>query len=418
MSKQRKVAVIGGGAAGLMAAVTAAKNGAQVTIFERNEKIGKKILATGNGKCNFSNEDLSVNHYAGSLKDKFQSVYEQFPRESLKKYFMENGMLIRDKKGYLYPNTEQAATVVDFFLEQTKIYGIKTITDCCIRPKDIIQTKNGFQITIRQNKKEVFDSVILTTGGVAAPKTGSDGIGFDIAKQFGHKIIPVIPSLVQLYTNDENAKALAGVRADADIELLVDNKPVCEEYGELQLTNYGVSGIPIFQLSRYAGYALREHKKVQVVIDFLREYQEEALVEQLKKQWKNYQSLQALQKITKESFFHGFINKKITMVILKKCNMKPTDTIENLTEKDMVRFVQFCKAYVCEITKTNSFEQAQVSAGGIPSNEVNEDLSSKFVKGLYFAGEILDLDGRCGGYNLQWAFSSGYCAGMHASGIL
>ncbi len=419
MKQAKRVGIIGGGAAGLMAAVNAAKHGAKVTVFERNDKIGKKILATGNGKCNFTNENMALEFYEGSVKEIFSIIYEQFNKDDLKNLFLLNGVLIKDKNGYLYPNTEQAATVVDLFRNLLDFYGIEVVLETVIKPENVSIQKGVIHIDLDGKlckRNFVFDSLIITCGGAASPKTGSDGSGFDIAKSFGHKIVPVVPALVQLKCSDGFCKALAGVRSDAKLSMYIDGELAVEESGELQLTDYGISGIPVFQISRHASYALRAKKQVSVSVDFLKDYDEKALLDSLVAKWELYQkNPEILKKTTYEAFFHGLVNKKITMVFLKECGFKPTESIKDLSKGKLRDFVKKCKHFVFHVNGTNSFEQAQVSAGGIGVSEVNQNLSSKKVKNVYFAGEILDIDGKCGGYNLQWAFSSGAVAGKHGA---
>lgn len=418
MNRRRRVGIIGGGPAGLMAAVIAAQNGADVTIFERNDRIGKKILATGNGKCNYSNEYLTTDFYEGSVKEIFRDVFSQYDNRWIKSFLKSNGVLTKEKNGYLYPNTEQASTMVDLFRNLICAHQIEVIYGQCITPKQILTDEKVFRICLLNRRNYEYDSLIICTGGMAAPKTGSDGNGFLLAKHFGHHIVECVPALVQLRCSNLSCKALAGVRADARLDLYIDDSLKTTEAGELQLTDYGISGIPVFQLSRHVGYALKEQEKVKVAADFLKDYEKKELVTWLsdkRNRMRAEVSSDALTDMTYEDFFNGIVHKKITHVLLKECGFKPTESVNTLSNNKIKDFVTKAKHYEFYVTATNSFEQAQVSAGGIPVSEINPDLSSKFQKRLYFAGEILDIDGKCGGYNLQWAFSSGAVAGKHAA---
>ena len=406
-----KIAVIGGGASGLMAAVTAADAGADVTVYERNDRVGKKILATGNGKCNFSNRQMSIEQYYGSDLSIPAKILRDFTPEDVVRFFERAGMLSREKSGYLYPYSEQASTVLDIFRILLKKKQIRTVTDTMVSS---IRQKNGMLTVLSKTEngtaKESYDRVIVCCGGKAAPKTGSDGNGFSLLSALGHTVVPVVPALVQLKAKETFLKSISGVRAECRLTLFINGKKAGDESGEMQFTDYGISGIVTFQLSRLASYAVAEGKKTEAYIDLFPRMSEDTFAQTMREREKNGSGA-----MTAEEFFTGLLNKKITQLFLKLSGIASDTPLKKITPEKKARFYAYCKKFPVTITGTNSFDQAQVSAGGVPFSEVNAQLASKKVSGLYLAGEILDIDGKCGGYNLHWAWSSGYTAGKQAA---
>lgn len=406
-----KIAVIGGGASGLMAAVTAADAGADVTVYERNDRVGKKILATGNGKCNFSNRQMSIEQYYGSDLSIPAKILKDFTPEDAVRFFERAGMLSREKNGYLYPYSEQASTVPDIFRILLKKKQIRTVSEHLVSG---IREKNGMLTVISKTEnetaKESFDRVIVCCGGKAAPKTGSDGNGFSLLSALGHTVVPVVPALVQLKAKETFLKSISGVRAECCLTLLLNGKKAGEESGEMQFTDYGISGIVTFQLSRLASYAVAAGKKTEAYIDLFPRMSRETFERTMREREKNGSGA-----MTAEEFFTGLLNKKVTQLFLKLSGIAPDTPLKKVPPEKKAQFYSYCKKFAVTITGTNSFDQAQVSAGGVPFSEVNAQLASKKVPGLYLAGEILDIDGKCGGYNLHWAWASGYTAGKHAA---
>lgn len=406
---RKSIAVIGGGASGIMAAIAAANHGAQVTLYERNEQIGKKLLATGNGKCNFSNRQLSTDNYYGGDRNLISHILEQFDGDAVVAFFEDAGMLVKEKNGYLYPATQQAVTVLEILCMQLSKERVSIRLGQKVSrviPDDVTD-----KLLIRVGKmEEIYDRVIITCGGYAAPKTGSDGTGCYLAKELGHKIEPVVPALVQLRCGENYMKEIAGVRADARIKLLVDGKEIASETGELQLTDYGISGIVVFQISRIAAYALQENKKVSVHINFLPDFTEEEFAIRMDKRLHNAQDDQ-----TVEDFFTGMLNKKLLRLFIRLAGLKETEKYKFAEPKKLQKVFALCSQLPLTITATNSFDNAQTTAGGVSLLEVTSTLESMLHKGIYFAGEVLDVDGKCGGYNLQWAWASGYVAGSNAA---
>lgn len=405
----KRIAVIGGGAAGMTAAIRAAQAGAQVAIYERNDRVGKKILSTGNGKCNFSNEKMSADCYYGSGTALVDVIYGIFGVRETKEFFVSLGMQIKDRDGYLYPASGQASTVLDVLRYELERLAVRVHTGQQVI--DIAVEQSGFIIETHDRGREKYDAVILACGGKAAPKTGSDGQGFLLAKKLGHKIIPTVPALVALRCEEDFYKRTAGVRCDAKLTLHIDGQPVRTEQGELQWTDYGISGIPVFQLSREAAYALQEHKTVTVKIALMPELCEDD--GSYSRFWAERWERQGGQSM--EQFVTGLVNKKLGLLLLKIAGIKETEKAGDIAPSRRKRLEELYCSFNVKVNGTNTYDQAQVCAGGIDCREVTETLESRIIPGLYFAGEILDIDGICGGYNLQWAWSSGTVAGQAAA---
>lgn len=401
----RKIAVVGGGPAGMTAAIRAAEAGAFVTLYEGNDRVGKKILSTGNGRCNFSNERMGAQYYHGSSPSLTKHILERFGTDWVVAFFEKLGMRVRSRDGYLYPASDQASTVLDLLRYELDrrhitVHTGKRITEIC--------PQNGKFALMPE--KISYDAVILACGGCAAPETGSDGNGFALAKKLGHRIIPPVPALCALRCRETFYKQVAGVRCDAEVTLLVEGQETASERGELQLTDYGLSGIPVFQVSRHAAKALREKKQVTVRVSFLPDLDEEACEAFF------LNRLAASQKDEMIVFLTGIVNKKINSLLLKLAGIRETERAGDVGAAAFARLWHLYHGLETEIVDTNGFDRAQVCAGGVDCSEVTEHLMSKKLPGLYFAGEILDVDGICGGYNLQWAFASGAAAGEAAAG--
>ena len=406
--KRKKVGIIGGGAAGMAAAITAARQGAEVTVLERNDRVGKKILMTGNGKCNLGNYQLSPEQYYGRNAEWIDQALKRFGTEDTVSFFQGLGLLVKSKAGYLYPACEQAAVVLDVLRYEMQSLGVSVINECKIN--HIEKEEDSGQILVSDgNRKFVFDAVILACGSKAAPKTGSDGSGYKLARKLGHSLIPTVPALVQLKCREDYLKGVAGVRADGEIKVYRGKECVATERGELQLTEYGISGIPVFQISRIVNYILREESEVRVVIDLLPDYDKDA-----------YEAMCTGRALlqngrTVEEFFTGMLNKKLMQLFIKMAGLKGNMPVEQADKKALTHVYELCREWQLHVTGSNPYENAQVCAGGVDTAEITENMESKLVPGVYFVGEIMDVDGKCGGYNLQWAWCSGTIAGCAAA---
>jgi len=407
--KNVKVGVIGGGAAGMMAAIIAASQGAEVTILERGERLGKKILMTGNGKCNLGNLYLCEDMYYGGSREFIADSLKKFDTDDTICFFHGLGLMLKNKNGYLYPASEQAAVVLDVLRNELKVLGVTVITECKINK---IEKREDGRIAVFDgsgaNTSFVFDKVILACGSKAAPKTGSDGSGFKLAKQLGHSIVPTVPALVQLKCAEDYLKAVAGVRAEGRLEVRQDGECVASETGEIQFTEYGISGIPVFQISRVVNYILRDGKEPEIILNLMPDYGEEEFMQLVMRRM----LLQTDR--TVEEFFTGMLNKKLMSLFIKLAGLKHNAPIEEASDAEKMQVYELCREWKLHVTGSNPYDNAQVCAGGVNLSEVTQTMESRKVPGVYFAGEILDVDGKCGGYNLQWAWSSGYLAGKAA----
>lgn len=413
----RRIAVVGGGAAGMMAAIQAARMGAEVTVYEQNDRVGKKILSTGNGKCNFTNELMGADYYYGSGKALVDTIYKSFGVAEIKNFFEGLGMRIKNRDGYLYPASEQASTVLDVLRYELERLRVTIHTEQKV--DGIVRQQDMLIVETTGHEKSKYNAVILACGGKAAPKTGSDGAGFILAEKMGHRIVPAVPALTALRCKEDFYKRTAGVRCDAELTLQIDGHPLNSERGELQWTDYGISGIPVFQLSREAAYALRDGKEVTVKINLLPDFAKNsgnvgnANSTSYEAFWAGRWANQGRQ--TMEQFVTGIVNKKIGLLFLKLAGIKEAETADRVSGQCRKKLETLFCSFTVTVIGTNSFDQAQVCAGGIDCREVSEVLESCIVPGLFFAGEILDIDGICGGYNLQWAWSSGSVAGQAAA---
>ena len=404
----RRIVVIGGGAAGMMAAIWAATDGAQVTIVEHKERIGKKLLSTGNGRCNFTNSYQAPSCYRSDNADFAWETVQRFDYRKVCAFFEQIGVYPKERNGYYYPYSDQASSVLDALRMELNRLRIRVLTgqDC----RKIIPKKQGFRVELSQETLSC-DAVILAAGSKAAPVTGSDGSGYGLAKELGHRILPVLPALVQLKCEESFFKSIGGVRVQGKVSVYGDGRLLSSDVGEIQLTAYGISGIPVFQVSRYASKALYDKKEVTAEIDFMPDMTEEAFLSFLHDRKRMRPQKPA------EEFLTGLFPKKLNDLWIRLCKVSRAKTAGELTAEEVERLCSCIKRFSVSVAAANSFEQAQVCRGGVDTREVNpRTLESNYIPGLYFAGEILDVDGLCGGYNLQWAWSSGYVAGREAAG--
>lgn len=404
----RHVAVIGGGAAGMMAAITAAREGVKVTILEHKDRIGKKILSTGNGRCNFTNTYQTPACYRSDNRDFAWNIIQKFNVEKTISFFKELGIYPKDRNGYLYPYSDQAAAILEVLQIEIAKLNICVMTE--INVLDIQPVKRGIRVTT-DKKTITVDSVILACGSKAAPVTGSDGSGYQLAKLLGHRIVPVLPSLVQLRCAEKFYKSISGVRVQGTVEIYADDISLASDTGEIQLTNYGISGIPIFQVSRYAAKAIYQKQSVTAVLNFMPDMNKDEFLSFLQER------ITLCPHKTLDEFFIGIFPKKLCELWIRLSRLPKEMRVSDLSGEQLEKLVLLIQHLRTHITETNAFEQAQICCGGVDTTEINPDtLESNYVPGIYFAGELLDVDGICGGYNLQWAWSSGFVAGKEAAG--
>ena len=398
-----RVGIIGAGASGMMAAITASRNGHKVTVLEHGVKPLKKILATGNGKCNYTNSDMNLNHYNDSCRNFVSHIYDRFGHENTVRFFNELGIEAYEKNGYFYPRSEQAAAIADSLLYDAYRLSIEFITECSV---ETINKRNG-SFLVKTNKGGFeFEKLIVACGSFASPKTGSDGSGYDFAKKFGHNIVKPLPALCGLKCEGKFFKRISGVRCKAMVSLFVDDEFVKADVGELQLTDYGISGIPVFQISAEAVRAFDSGKNVSVDIDFYPESSDS---------FELMDSLKAKIAICPDKpckdFLRGTFNTKLCDLFLDINGIDGDIKCGDLTSEDIESLAETINVFNVKVIGYNA-DNAQVCSGGVSLDDVKDTLESKKCEGLYFAGEILDVNGECGGYNLQWAWSSGYICGL------
>ncbi|MFP3155447.1 NAD(P)/FAD-dependent oxidoreductase [Lachnospiraceae bacterium ZAX-1] len=408
MCNKYDVIVVGAGASGLMAAISAARTGAKVAILEHMEQPGKKILSTGNGKCNFTNQEQGAKFYRGNNPAFVLPIFDQFGLLDTLAFFKQIGIYPTLKRGsYYYPFSEQASAIREVLL--LEIAHLCIALNCNIGIRSIKKEGNTFLFKTKQGIWE-SRSCILATGGKSYKKTGSDGSGIPYIVGFSHHIIDIVPALVGLQGEPSFFRELAGIRANSVVSMYIENTLICEEFGEVQLTDYGVSGIPVFQVSRFASKALKAGKKVSIHLNFLSELTFEELYLYLIERYHINGGI----KTAKEALC-GLLNSKLISKLLQLSGIDENAGAVTCKEKELKKLAFTIQNVPCPIYGTKSFEFAQVSAGGVDTQEINEHtLESLLVKQLFFAGEVLDIDGMCGGYNLQWAWSSGWVAGHHA----
>lgn len=404
MNYKKQVYVIGAGASGMMAAIAAKRNGFQVTILEGMNQAGKKILMTGNGKCNLSNDVFHFRCYHNENTEFLRNIFSQFTVEQTCQFFEELGLFITKKNGYLYPNSMQASSVAKILNDECNQIGIQI---CYQNKVKEIKKKKNHYLLYTEHKIYEADIIILAAGSMAYPKTGSDGSGYHLLRKLGCNIIAPLPALTGLKCKEKYCKNFAGVRVKGTVYMQIDGKKVAEDTGEIQLTNYGVSGIPIFQISRYASRALYAKKKVTVFLDFMSNINFFELYEIFRKKCNRYP------KKTIADQFVGVLNDKLVNVILETLQLNKNTMSKEITESVLKKIISKVKKFELHVIGTNGYEQSQVCCGGLDIKEVDsKTLQIKKYPGIYVAGEILNVDGICGGYNLQWAWSSGYVAGQ------
>lgn len=409
------VIIIGAGASGMMATATAASKGASVALLEHKDDIGKKILATGNGRCNFTNTDMSVNRFHGS-KALIKNGLSQFDYADTIRYFEKLGIPAYDNAGYIYPNSRQAASVVTAFrMELMRLHvdvktGIKIteIKPVRITAKDTKTIANPSCYCIQTDKGSFTSKkLIIACGLTASPKLGSDGSMFRMIEALGHHIQKPLPALCGFSCEGLNFKRITGVRCDATVASVIDGQMTEQNTGELQLADYGISGIPVFQISSLMSRALDKGQRVEVIIDFLPAFSDDSLYRYIKDRSTTITDNRSLNEM-----LNGLLNNKLLLELIHKSGVSPDKKGRLLTEDDCESLTRSIKHTAVSVKKPRGAEFAQVCAGGIYTKEIDvRTLESKIHPGLYFCGELLDVDGICGGYNLQWAWTSGYIAG-------
>ena len=393
-----KVVIIGGGASGITSAITARRKGYDVVVLEKNSSLLKKLKITGNGHCNYYNEDQDLCHYHSDNSELISMMINSVNLENVSLFFDSIGIIPRIKNGYYYPFSNQAISVCSSLILEAQKLGVVLDTDVEVQE---VKKSNRFQV-ITTNGVYEADKVIVSTGGMSYQKTGSDGFGYRELKRLGHNINLLLPGLTPLIIANPK-KEWKGIRTDVSMSLLENNKLVRKESGEIQLTEDGISGICTMQLSSYISKGLYLGKDERIKINFLPFIDEDkffVFMDNRSRKMKNRTVMELLE---------GVLNYKLISVILKKEQNLIWDECNN-KEREFIK--KNLLSYMVEVVDTKSFNYSQVTLGGVSLLEVNlETMESKKVKDLYITGELLDITGDCGGYNLTIAWITGLIAG-------
>ena len=395
------IIIIGGGPSGIVTAIKAKNKNNNVIVLEKNNTPLKKLLLTGNGNCNYFNEIFSTKNYHSKNIDIVDKIISDKNLNSVKEFFDELGIIPKIKNGYYYPFSNQATTIKNVLLREAELKGVNII--CNSEALDI-EKKDKFIIKCT-DKEYTCDKLVISMGSKAYPKTGSDGLGYSLLEKLGHSIIKPLPALVQLTSNFKYLKDIDGVRTDVYMELFEDDKYIDSESGELQFTNYGISGICTFNLSNYITRGLDEGRSEVIKINLV------PFIETLITPWMDQYSKKNSNKNLTE-LLEGFLNYKLVNMILKVSNLKGTNYYKDLTNEEKLELCKNLRSLKIEITGTKSFDNSQICNGGVPLSEINyQTMESNIVKDLYITGELLDMNGNCGGYNLTTCWISGLLAG-------
>ncbi|HHH19199.1 MAG TPA: NAD(P)/FAD-dependent oxidoreductase [Campylobacterales bacterium] len=396
------VVIVGAGASGLVAAIVAARRGKRVLIVEKNNKVGKKLLATGNGRCNITNQRPTSERFYSQSPSFIPQVLEGHSYQSIKQFFKSIGLeLIEAKEGKAFPMSLQASSVVDLLAFECEQLGVQILCACTVH--SIGYTEGAFTVTHDQGKV-VCEKVVLATGHQSAPQLGGvmDGVAF--AQGFGHRVIKGFPTLVQLTSPLPHLKRMAGVKVEGRVRMKAGNATL-EKQGDILFTNYGLSGLAILDISRFVLDELRQTPTVTLALDIMPKMSREQLIALMKK------SLRKKSQKPLETWLQGFLNRKLILPLLEPLRL-PILTESQITPQHIEAIVDRIKHFPFPIDGSRGYKGAEVATGGVDTREVNpKTMESKKQKGLYLTGELLDVDGDRGGFNLHFAWVTGIRAG-------
>ena len=406
--------VVGGGASGMMAAITAARSGSRVVLLEKMARPGKKLLATGNGRCNYTNERQEPACYRSKCQQKAWDIIQSFDQKDTVAWFREIGILPGNRQGYLYPASFQAAGLLHSLEREMGRLAIEVHRE---EPVERIERQKNYKgewsrgyVVTTSRGKYLAGRVIVSTGGLASPAHGSTGDGYGLVRGLSLKMVPVHPALCGLEVREVYAKKWGGNRVQGRVSLQVAGETLAEDTGEIQLVNQGISGIPVFQVSRFAAQPLEEHKAVVLYLDSMPDWGKGEILEELRRRvgWNSQQSL--------GDMLEGMLPDKFARALIEESGHKIQDRAGNISDSSLKGLRDYIKGFPVKIHGMAGFEKAQVTAGGISLEEIDSHtMEVRKSPGLYLTGELLDVDGICGGYNLQWAWTTGYLAGKAAS---
>jgi len=394
--------VIGAGASGLLAAAICSSKGVKCQVIEHMPVCGKKILMTGNGKCNITNLDMSEDKYYCEDKTFIHETLGKVSPKDVIDLFEGFGMLTRQRDGYVYPNSEQAAAVNNLLLNRCNEYGVEFHCECEV--EEIEKTDAGYMVHTNQGDFEA-ENIILATGGMSYKKTGSDGSGYRLAKELGHSVNACVPALTALICREKYFKDIAGVRIKGIARLYLDKDLIDEQQGEIQFTDYGLSGIPIFNMSRRVSYLLKKKKHPFVLVDMMPSMEKEELHSYIA----NIKEKYPKSKVTDSLSY--IVNSKMAVLITKNAGVSYSSKMIDINNNQIDAIIDQIKEFRGDVANIKGFDYCQVTAGGVSVKEINpENFESKLCDGLYIAGEMIDVDGICGGYNLHFAFAGAMLA--------
>lgn len=404
-----RVLVIGGGPAGMMAAIAAARNGAEVCLLEKTDRVGKKMRITGKGRCNITNAaDMQeiIKNIPGNGAF-LHSVFKAFDNQDVIQFFEDASVPTKvERGGRVFPVSDHADDCVNAMLHELHEAGVEVAVKSEV--KHIVFHKQKVTgVQLKDGEILEADAVILAAGGASYPKTGSDGSGAELAKEAGHTIIPLLPALIPLESEEEWVAELQGLSLkNVHVDLLVDGEKTADAFGEMMFTHFGVTGPIILTLSRTAAFALHDEKEVVLELSLKPALTPEQLQKRVERDFELYQ------KKSIKNAMHDLLPMRMIPIILDLAFIDPDKPVNQLTRAERFRIVNLLQHLTISISKTRPLDEAIVTCGGVSVKEVNpKTMESKIIKGLYFAGEVLDIDGFTGGYNLQAAFSMGYAAG-------
>ena len=389
-----KVGIIGGGASGMMSAILLNREGFDVTILEKNSTLGKKILMTGNGRCNYFNQDMDVDKYYTSDYEFLKTIVNEENILKAKEFLNSLGLVPRIKNGYYYPMSNTATSVLNAFLTEIERLKIKTILDSEIN--SIKKIENKYQIMVN-GKKMLFDKIIIAIGSKAGLKENAN---YELLNSLGIKMTPILPALCPLVLNGDFFNKWSGIRAEARVSIYENDKFLKSDLGEVQLTDYGISGICVMNLSSLVSKALYQKQKVKVHLNFLPNIEKENI-----DKWLTLRDNTLYQRTVIE-LLESIIPYKLLYILVSKAGIKSNCHYKSLTQKEKDDLINNLSDLTLEIRETKEIFKGQVVTGGIPINRVKTTLEDKEYAGLYYTGEILDVDGICGGFNLGFAWLS------------
>lgn len=398
--KHSDILIIGGGASGMMCAITAKENNPDktVTILEKQNRIGRKILSTGNGRCNLLNINLSSENYNGSFSQYMDRFISINPAENILSYFKKLGLYTKvESEGRVYPVSNHASSVLDIL--RFKIESLNVNVECEQTVIEIKKDKKGFLIKADKNIYTT-EKLVIATGSPASPKLGGDNSGINILKSLGHKTAPSYPALCPIKVKSSLLPSLKGLRVNGKVTLFDGESLVDEENGEIQFTENALSGICVFNLSN----SLYGLKKPNIKLNLLP--YEKKINKIINNQIKIFNSRNA------EDIFSGIFQKKLSLAVLKEAGIKPSQSVKSLNNNQINTLSDIISGWRFEIIGAEEYNKAQVAGGGVAASELNPNtMESKIIKNLYICGEAVDIIGKCGGYNLYFAFASGKVIG-------